>query len=181
MKRVGWFLMLILPLAACGPSQSPDEVVAEYWRYTLSLEPEEASQLLTAEMRAKPSQMEGQERLIVEAMFAKTSFETREPEIDGDTAVVMVAVSAPDLLAIVSSITTEQLTGMFLEAFGDMSEEQMEQLVVQLMIRELDSDSVPISRNLVEHQLVIEDGEWKISAIDEQAFRQVLGMPGNAV
>ena len=187
MKKVGWLLLLILPLAACGPSQSPDEVVAEFWQHTTALEIEQANQLLGAEMQADPeaitqfAQGEGQERLLFEAVFAKMSAEPREPEVDGDTAVVMVEVAGPDMQAVARSVMLEGFGMALGAALGGMSDEQMEQQINQMIIRELNSDSVPLSRNLVEHQLIIEDGEWKISAIDEEALGQVFGMPEAAL
>lgn len=182
MKKVGWLPLLILPLAACGPSQSPDEVVTEFWQHFSASEYEEGNQLLSAEMQADPeaitqfAESEGQERLLTEAVFAKMSAEPREPEVNGDTAVVMVEVSGPDMQAVARSVMLEGFGMALGAALGGMSDEQMEQQINQMIIRELNSDSVPISRNLVEHQLIIEDGEWKISAIDEEALNQIFGM-----
>lgn len=180
--------MLILPLAACGPSQSPDEVVAEFWQHTTALEIEQANQLLSAEMQVDPDfsltefeESEAPEQLLAEAILKKMSAEPREPEVAGDTAVVMVEVAGPDMQAVARSVMLEGFGMALGAALGGMSDEQMEQQINQMIIRELNSDSVPISRNLVEHQLIIEDGEWKISAIDEEALGQVFGMPEAAL
>lgn len=102
-------------------------------------------------------------------MLAKITAVPREPQVEGSSATVMVEISGVDMRAVTGSLGSD-----------NPKESKDVQQILPALLRLLERENVPMTRTLVEHQLVKEGGGWKIAQLDRAALDAAKLLVGKA-
>lgn len=159
-------LVLLLSVAGCSSTPSPDQVVKSLLDAMIKGEFEQAAELLGGvsiqEDVLKTTEDEQGEKL-AKNVLARVTYEIGGKKVEGNKATVSVKITAPDLLRITSKAISEIMPMAFAMAFSeDQSQEQTDALFQQYFENAISDPNAPMVTSDVDISLEKKDGSWVV-------------------
>lgn len=177
---------MLLALAGCGLGEKPDKVVTTFCEALKNFDSEAASACVASgETGVEEELSPGEEdNASAEQMFdymkqqaSQMTYTIGEATVDGDQATVPVTFTYVDASSVVQEALSDYIGQAFGLAFSGASEEDLENLFVEIFSEKLSSVETGTATAEVNFPCEKVDGAWKISSLsdeDEDALLQVV-------
>ncbi|MBW6410665.1 DUF4878 domain-containing protein [Clostridium weizhouense] len=167
--------MLLAGVCGCAGKKTPTNTVKNYLEQVKKGENAEFSKLLNENIEKEDKKTEENkakfdesEKKMLDSM-KKLTYKINSENIEGDSAVVNVTATAPDLAAVIGEFFQKAISVAFSSAFAGTkpSDEENEKMYDKMLSECL--DNVKLTERTQDIHLEKVDGEWKITNNDELA------------
>ncbi|GAA0076650.1 hypothetical protein UT300005_10280 [Clostridium sp. CTA-5] len=167
--------ILLVGVCGCAGKKTPTNTVKNYLEQVKKGENADFSKLLNENIEKKDektgqdkAKFDESEKKMLDSM-KKLTYKINSENLDGDSAVVNVTATAPDLAAVIGEFFQKAISVAFSSAFSgnNASDEENEKMYDSMLSECL--DNVKLTERTQDIHLEKVDGEWKIKDNDELA------------